>query len=144
MVLVAGCGTYVTATPLNNASWEGAPRPSSRVEVFASGPPQRPYRDVALLEAEQTHGLNEQGTPLMLERLREQAREIGCDAIVLGGFTERDGAQPGTGWHLLDPGATTLRATCIVYREARPVRAAAAPPVTAADGTQRTDGEDPR
>jgi hypothetical protein len=136
----------VTATALNGSSWDEPARSARSVRVFASGPPQRPYRDVALLEAEQTHSLNEQGTKVMLDRLRERAGQLGCDGIVLGGFTERDGAPPGSGYYFLDPGATTLRATCIVYRDAPRARVEP-PPVrsTVSVGTrQRFDREDPR
>jgi hypothetical protein len=147
LLSAAGCGTTVTATSLNGGHADLEPRPPRRVQVFASGPPQRPYRDVALLEVEQTHGLNEQGTALMIRRLRERAAAMGCDGIVFGGFTERDGAQPGSGWDLIDPGATTLRATCIVFRDAPSVRATAAvasPPEGEDGRPQRSDWEEPR
>lgn len=148
-LFAAGCGTTVTTTSLHNGGTRDLiPRPQHLVDVFASGPPRRPYRDVALLEVEQTHSFNEQGTDLMIQRLRERAGEIGCDGIVFGGFTERDGAQPGSGWDLIDPGATTLRATCIVYRHVPVVRTPAtvsARPPTPDDGatSQRVDWEDP-
>jgi hypothetical protein len=145
LLFAAGCGTSVTATALNGGP-DLVPRPTRRVQVFASGPPHRPYRDVALLEVEQTHSLNEQGTALMIERLRERAAQLGCDGVVFGGFTERDGAQPGSGWDLIDPGATTLRATCIVFRDAPMVRTAASVsrPATLDGNPQRSDWEEPR
>lgn len=118
--LMLGCGTFVDFTPINDPPHALSKRSSSSVEVLASGPPSRPHTDVAVIEAKQTHGLNEQGTGLMVEQLRAQAAAIGCDAIVLGGTTDHQGAQPGTGWSLLDPGSTKLRATCVVYDDPPP------------------------
>src|SRR6185436_1311871 len=115
-LILSGCGTSVTMTRLRHHE-VSTKLPPSRVEVFASGPPSAPHDDIAILRVEQTHGLNEQGTDLMIRRLRERASEAGCDAIVLGGFADHDGQPLGSGWELLDPGSTTLTATCIVYRE---------------------------
>ncbi|MEA2697875.1 MAG: hypothetical protein QOI66_2146 [Myxococcales bacterium] len=119
---LGGCGTYVGFTRINDPPYPLSPRAPRSVEVFSSGTPARPHVDVAVVEAEQTHSLNEQGTGLMIRRLREQAAAIGCDAIVLGGSTDHQGAQPGSGWDLLDPGSTKRQATCIVYddRQAAP------------------------
>jgi hypothetical protein len=141
------CGTTVSSTPLNGGASYQAPRPSRSVAIYASGPPDRPYREVALMRVDQTRGLNQRGTDLMLDRLREQAGAMGCDAVVLGGLSDRDGAQPGTIFHLLDPGATTLNATCIVFRDKR-----RSPTLARSDSEdrepaalgQRWDGEEPR
>jgi hypothetical protein len=118
--LVTACGTFVTETPINRSPHLLSPRPPGSVEVFSSGPPPRSHVDVAFLEAEQTHGLNSQRTGLMIERLRARAADMGCDGIVIGGVREKDGAQPGSGWDILDPGSTTMHATCIVYRTESP------------------------
>jgi hypothetical protein len=148
---LTGCGTFVTVTPLDPRPTMTA-GPPSLVDVYSSGPPTRAHHDVALLEVEQTHGLNEQGTPLMIRRLREQAAAMGCDGIVLGGFRERDGAPTGSSWALVDPGSTTLHATCIVYRDEEvgsftppsgaAARAAPGEPTFAT--RQRIDREEPR
>jgi hypothetical protein len=145
---LTGCGTFVTVTPLNGSL---PPRSEYRVpvDVFASGPPARPHHDVALLEVEQTHGLNEQGTDVMLHHLRSRAETLGCDGIVLGGFREHGGGPDGTAWKLIDPSTTTLHATCIVYREeevgtfAR-VRASDPDDEGQVANSQRIDQEDPR
>jgi hypothetical protein len=115
--LLSGCGTFVTATALNDAPRPLKQRRPEQVEVYASAPPSRPHVDMALLEVQQTEGLNEQGTRLMVRRLREEAGRFGCDAIFISGRSERDGAQPGSGWDLVDPGSHTLHATCIVYQD---------------------------
>jgi len=113
--VLVGCGTYVDFTPLNQPPHALIARSPASVQVFASGPPARPHVDVAVIEAVQTHSLNEQGTGLMIERMRQQAAALGCDAIVLGGTTDHQGAQPGSGWDLLDPGSTKRQATCVVF-----------------------------
>lgn len=71
--------------------------------------------DVAILQVTQTHGLNEQGLDLMIDRLRTRAAQLGCDAVVVGGIRERDGFPADSAYYLLDPGATTLHGTCIVF-----------------------------
>jgi hypothetical protein len=92
---LAGCGTYASFTEINSPPHEMSSRPPSRIQVFSSGPPSRPYVDVAVIRVEQTHSLNEQSAELMIRRIREQAGAIGCDAVVLGGITDHNGAQPG-------------------------------------------------
>jgi hypothetical protein len=111
LLAAAGCGTFVTATPLNPPPRPLTPRGFESIQVYSSAPPSRPYIDVALLEVEQTHDLNQQGTDLMIQRLREQAGTMGCDAVVIGGMRER-----GRETNAFDSGSTTLHATCIVYK----------------------------
>jgi hypothetical protein len=86
----------------------------------------------------------------MIQRMREQAAAIGCDAIVLGWVTDHEGAQPGSGWDLVDPGATHREATCIVYDDSprvRPFKTAQptgdATPPREGIVPQRADGEKP-
>jgi hypothetical protein len=128
-----GCGTFVTMTPVNLPPHAMVPRSPDSVEIFTSGPPATPHVDVALLEVEQTHSLNEQGTDVMLRRLREVAAANGCDAVVIGSVSERAGAPRGSGLALLDPGATKRQATCIVY--------GTPPPSTRADTAEMTPTE---
>jgi hypothetical protein len=69
----------------------------------------------------------------------------------LNGVTDHQGAQPGSGWDLVDPGATKREATCVVYDDPEPVRpfrrtqptVAAAPP-SVGEARQRLDTEQPR
>jgi len=142
---LGGCGTFVDFTPINEPPHPLQPRSSASVEVFSSGPPARPHVDVALVEVEQTRSLNEQGTGLMIQRMREQAAAIGCDAIVLRGVTDHQGSGD-----LFDPGATKREAACIVYDDDPSVgsftRAAptVAPPPRKSGFPQNADLEDPR
>src|SRR4051812_10995932 len=89
---LGGCGTFVDFTPINDPPHPLRARPAQSVDLFSSGPPSAPHVDVAVIEVEQTHSLNAQGTALMIQRMREQAAAIGCDAIVLGGASDHQGA----------------------------------------------------
>jgi hypothetical protein len=80
------------------------------VQVFASTPPAEPHVGVALLEVEQQEGLNRQGTDYMIQRLREKAAELGCDAVYLENASEHEGEDS-----YLDPDAHRLLAACIVF-----------------------------
>jgi hypothetical protein len=140
VLVVSSCGTFVTETYLNGSPATVVPRSPQSVQIYTSGPPSRPHTDVALLEVEQTRGLNEQGRPLMLDRLRTRAAQLGCDAVVVGGIRERDGAQPGSGFDLLDPGSTTLHATCIMFADSKPLGTPLKPvraPAPTAPATER-------
>ena len=83
--------------------------------VFASGPPgDRPFIDVAYLEAEQ-EALSGDNTGEFILKLRKIAANLRCDALVLHGVTHA--AKP----DVFDPRVTEDRkgmtATCIVYTE---------------------------
>jgi hypothetical protein len=117
---LACCGTYVTFTRINPAPRMMVPRSPESVELYASGPPTRLHVDVAILEVEQTRSLNERGTNLMIDALRAKAGQIGCDAIVLGSVADHQGAAPGSGWSLLDPGSRIRQASCLMYTDLSP------------------------
>jgi hypothetical protein len=88
------------------------------VQVLASAPPAEPHVDVALLEMEQQEGLNRQGT---IQRLREKAAELGCDAVYIKATSGYDGQNS-----QLDPDAQPLLATCIVFTPPKAARERAA------------------
>jgi hypothetical protein len=127
MLIVPACGTSVTETYIDGPPGTLAPRERHSVRIYASGPPAQPHTDVAILQVEQSHGLNEQGLDIMLDRLRTRAAQLGCDGVVVGGMRERDGFPAGTAFYLLDPGATTLHGTCIVFK-GQPVARKPPPP----------------
>jgi hypothetical protein len=136
VLAVSSCGTFVTETYLNGTPSTASPRSPESVQIYTSGSPSRPHEDVALLEVKQTHGLNQQGRAIMLDRLRARAAQMGCDAVVVGGIRERDGAQPGSGFDLLDSGSTTLHATCIRFTDKVPLSTTPAPKVAPAPMTE--------
>jgi hypothetical protein len=103
------------------------PRSAESVELFASAPPAAPHVDVALLEVERVQSLKRRGRDYMIERLREKAGKLGCDAVFIKGTSEHVGAEPGN-LSFLDPDTKQLHATCIVYSGAAP------PPSTAQRG----------
>src|SRR5262249_35503223 len=86
------------------------PRDPASVLVLATTPPSEPHVDVALLQVEQQQGLTHQGLPIMIERLREKAAELGCDAV----FVKNSASYPGTDPYL-DPNGRELLASCIVF-----------------------------
>jgi hypothetical protein len=116
----AACGTAVKTIEINPAPRAMGPRPPQTVEMFTSGPPQRPYVDVALLEAEEESSFSSDKTPEMLTALRERAAQMGCDAVVLGGMTSRDPNLGDAETWLSDDvrGRKGVYATCIVYTSA--------------------------
>jgi hypothetical protein len=107
---LCGCSTFVTATHINPSPRPLVPRDASSVQVIASTPPAEPHVDVALLQVEQQEGFNRQGTDYMVQRLREKAAELGCDAVYIKNSAEHEGEDP-----YLDPDAQQLLATCIVF-----------------------------
>jgi hypothetical protein len=128
-LFTAGCGTAISTTLINPAPRPMSARPPETVEIFSSGPPQRPYVDVAFLEAEQESHLSVDNTPEFINHLRVRAAAMGCDGVVLGGVT-----------HAADVAASVaadvnaskkgITATCIVYLAES---VAAAPPAPQVD-----------
>ena len=112
--LMVGCGVSMEATPLNVPPHPMGARPVESVEVYSSAPPAKAHIDVSLLRADQVN-YAQVNTSGLIRALLAQAAKMGCDAIVVGGATERAGARPGDGWALLDPGSHGLSATCIAY-----------------------------
>lgn len=103
----SGCGTWVADTPINPAPRPVAARPWQSVEVLSSTPPARDHVDVALLRVDQNYSVGDRLGEVMIQRLRERAGALGCDALYINGtvpsgFTE---------------GVRTMSGTCIVYRE---------------------------
>jgi hypothetical protein len=141
LVLAAGCGTSIQATMINPAPHPMQSRPPESVEVYSSGPPQRPYIDVAYLEAEQQTAYSVDDTAQFIGHLRERAAAMGCDGVVLGGVTHA--AEPTSDLHLTRKGLT---ATCVMFlpetmaatppAPAAPPPAPPAPPPVAAPGTR--------
>lgn len=65
---------------------------------------------MALLEVEQPEVPARQRTNHMIQRLREKAAELGCDAVYIKNISEHDGDDA-----YLDPDVHQLLATCIVF-----------------------------
>jgi hypothetical protein len=113
-LLVCGCGTSVSYTPLR-AYHRGPRRSPEAVDVYLSSPPTEPHVDVGLLEAEQESDLSLDGTKEMLTALRNAAARAGCDAMFVKGV----GSNAEAGLLITDHPSSvkTITATCIRYTD---------------------------
>jgi hypothetical protein len=116
LVSLGGCAeTELTYTPLNVPPHDLKARRPDQIQVFSSGPPERPHVDVGLISVQQGEG-NE--TPAsLIAILRQNGAERGCDALLL--------APPGstttaTGLTYFGGSYQVYSATCIVYRTVEP------------------------
>jgi len=115
-LLLCSCGTSITYTPMPGAAAYHRRRPVESVDVYLSGPPTQPHRDVGLLEAEQDSDLSLDGTREMLHKLRVKAAHVGCDAISLNGVGSR--TEPALAVDINHASSVkTITATCIRYVE---------------------------
>jgi hypothetical protein len=96
---LAGCmvPTYIQPTPINPSPHPLTRRPADSVEVFASTRPERPFVDVAYLQATIA---NVNGFGTIVADFRAKAAAMGCDAIIFNGHDAK----------------ADYSATCIVYR----------------------------
>lgn len=120
---IAGCGAKISYTPIRSAPGPMNPRPADSVEVFTTALPNRPYVEVAMMEAQgKSIYANQSG---LIAELRKAAGEHGCDGVVMGGSSDRvrgsSGPQGGS-VHTIKG----YKATCIVFTGA--TAAASAPP----------------
>ena len=125
---MAACGTTITAMPTNRPVRPMAPRDAMSVEVYTTGNPQRPYVEVAYLEAQQESELSVDRAPRVLDKMRQEAAAMGCDALVLGGPND---AVVGSSWRGTG-GTHTLRGyrgTCIQWTEGPQVAGSATVPM---------------
>ncbi len=114
VLFAIGCGTDIRVTRLNFAG-DRPPRPPEAVQVFASGPPgDRPFIDVAYLEAEQ-QALSDDNTSEFIMKLRKIAADLRCDALVLGHVTHA--TKPSVFDAHMPDDRKGMTATCIAYTE---------------------------
>ena len=113
-LLICGCGTSVSYTPLR-AYPRGPRRSPEAVDVYVSGPPTEPHIDVGILEAEQESDLSLDGTQEMLAALRKAAARAGCDALFVKGI----GSNAQAGLLITDHPSSvkTITGTCIRYTD---------------------------
>jgi hypothetical protein len=114
LVVVAACGTNLSQTQINPAPHAMTARSPASVEIFASAPPTRPHVDVAILQAQQqAYSLDDQAD--MIRQLREQAAQLGCEALVINGADNGSFGDHHNTWTLHG-----YFATCIAYTDAPP------------------------
>ena len=109
-LLLFGCASTVTTTPIHHPPRPLVPRAPSSVLVLAGEPPSEPHVNVALLQVDQYEAHDSRDMSELIQRLREKAAEIGCDAVYLeNGGQHKGGDVP---FHL---GSRQLLASCIVF-----------------------------
>jgi hypothetical protein len=109
-LLLFGCASTVTATPIHHAPRPLVSRAPNSVQVLASEPPSEPHVDVALLQVDQYEAYNPHGMAELIQRLREKAAEIGCDAVYIENTARRTGDDV-----LSDLDSRQLLASCVVF-----------------------------
>jgi hypothetical protein len=115
--LASGCGVSAAYVPTAGTARPMTPRSVDEVEVFLTQKPDRPFKDVGMIEVQQEI-LNDSGTSALVGEIRRVAAQRGCDGVVISGANDAVVAtgymQNGSG----NFGARTLkgyRATCIVF-----------------------------
>jgi len=97
--LTACSTTHVWMTRLHDDPRPLFQKPDTAVEVFASGPPQRPYIETAVIQSD---GLSSSDT---LAGLRAAAGRMGCDGLVITPADRGSGINHVSAW----------RGVCLVY-----------------------------
>ena len=124
LVLVAACGTTLTAVPTNRPIRPMTPRDPMSVELITTGVPQRPFVEVAYLEAQQESEMSLDHAPDVMNKMRQRAAAMGCDALILGGGNDAVVGSTFRG----SGGTNTLRGyrgTCIQWNDLPPASSAA-------------------
>lgn len=83
--LATGCGLAFQRIPLAASTKPLVPRAAGAVDLYVSGRPSVPSRDLALLTVEEESVYAARSEAEALERLREEAGRMGCDGLVLLG-----------------------------------------------------------
>jgi hypothetical protein len=122
-LLPACVATSVNYSPLNPSPHALAPRPVSSVEVFASGPPDRPHVDVGMITVEEGD-VGESSPQELLALLRQNAANQGCDALVVSPPSSRSDADFLAYTH----SRRVFSGTCVVYRTPDAAALAGSPP----------------
>nr|HEX4317422.1 hypothetical protein [Kofleriaceae bacterium] len=125
---LAGCGVSVYTSTINSPPHPLAPRDPSTVEVYTGGPPPRARVDITMFTAA-LNGAHSDPFGDELASLRQQAAQMGCDALLVQRTSGRD-----------------MVATCTIYVDggpmprAQPQPQAAPPPPAGAPGAPPPQG----
>jgi hypothetical protein len=110
--LLSACtATTVNYSPLNPSPRALAPRPPSSIDVFASGPPDRPHVDVGMITVEEGD-VGESSPQELLALLRQNAARQGCDALVVSPPSSKTDSDLLAYTH----SRRIYSGTCVVYR----------------------------
>jgi hypothetical protein len=142
--LLAGCGTRITYTEVASPPRPMSPKSADEVQVFSTAPPDRPYVEVGLIEAQQASEYSLDNESSVIAKLRAAAAERGCDAIMLTGQADSIVGSSSVSRGSGSGSVGTLEgysATCLVWQsedatvEAVDVQAAEAAPEAAGPAT---------
>ncbi len=78
LIFIGGCGTR--ATKLTDQVYQPVGK-DHKIEIFYNKEPGRPYEQIAVLEKEAAWAFT--GSGAVLEGLKDKARKLGGDAIIL-------------------------------------------------------------
>jgi hypothetical protein len=112
---VAVACVHVDYIPLNPAPHPMTPRDPEQVEMFQTKPPEKPYVEVATIEAQ-----GSVTSATVMQKLREEAAKRGCDGLVLTGTkdaTQTSGTVSKGQGTVSTTQLTGYRAICIVYKD---------------------------
>jgi hypothetical protein len=110
--LLSACTpTAVNYNPLNPSPRALSPRSPASVEMFASGPPDRPHVDVGLITVEEGD-TGESSPQELLGILRQNAARQGCDALVVSPPSSKTDSDVLAYTH----SRRVYSGTCVVYR----------------------------
>jgi hypothetical protein len=100
-VASAGCANSISSYVQLNATPAMAPRPAAAVEIFSTPHVQHPYVEVGVMGIAGLNSLGGQPTwDELINRLRQEAGERGCDALYLLGRVDN-----------------FIQGTCLVYTD---------------------------
>ncbi|HVY49692.1 MAG TPA: hypothetical protein VHB21_27550 [Minicystis sp.] len=116
---VAGCGTSIDYTQTHVAPRPMSPHALESVEILTAGPPQRPFVEIGMIEARQQSGYSLDNKHEVLDKLRNYAANLGCDAIVVSGDNGTSSVYAG-GNNNIPVTTAGYRGTCIVYTAPAP------------------------
>ncbi|MEM9493155.1 MAG: hypothetical protein AAGC55_28660 [Myxococcota bacterium] len=121
-VTSTACGTTVQFTPTNPSPTAMQPRPPGEVHVYTSSRPEVPFVEVGIIQARQSRQFSLDDLPEIINSMRIEAANIGCDGVIINGTDGKTVGGSSTG----DGTVSTLEGywgSCIMYRQQPPVGA---------------------
>ena len=119
VIFLLGCGTTVKVTRLNSPLKQLFPRTSDSVEVFTTGKPNVPYTEVSLISSQQASGFSNDDTPEIIQKMRNEAANQGCDALIITMANDSISGTTGRTRGSVYGSVETLKGfhgTCVVYK----------------------------
>jgi hypothetical protein len=127
---LASCVT-VGFTPLQ--PYSSPPRPVGSVELYRSGMPNRPYREVGILRVRSSIGWD-----AAMQRLMDAGADYGCDAVAGIDSGEAISVAIGAGGGFISQ-HDYVTATCLLWTEGGPPQQPPPPPPSVSPPPVRSD-----